>query len=214
MAENPEQPAAQRGRREAVLLLGVAAAVIIGIGVWLVAFSGGDDNADAGGGGDGPRVGLLDDFRPEVGKPAPDFALVDARDGTTVRKLSDYRGQVVVLNFYASWCGPCRNEIPDFQEAYTALAGRVTFLGVNAQETQTKASGILEELGATYPAVMDTDGAVLDWYRVTGLPATFFIDADGVVRSFGAGMVTEKALREELAQFGLTYPGDEESEGS
>jgi peroxiredoxin len=177
---------------------------MIGIGVWIVAFSGDDTKGEG-------EIGLIDDFRPEVGKPAPDFALVDARDGTTVRKLSDYRGQVVVLNWYASWCGPCRSEIPDFQEAYTALDGKVVILGVNAQETQGKASGILEELGATYPAVMDKDGAIGEWYRVTGLPTTYFIDAEGIVRASGAGMVTEEALRAELAQLGLTYPGGDES---
>lgn len=199
-----ESGAENRGdqRAQRLLLLGVAVLVAIGIAAWLVVFSGGDDAA---------KVGLLDDFRPEVGKPAPDFALIDARDGKTVRKLSDYRGQVVVLNWYASWCGPCRNEIPDFQEAYSALEGKVVFLGVNLQESRDKAVGLLDELGATYPALMDTDGAIADWYRVTGMPTTYFIDAEGVVRSFGSGMVTEEALREELAQFGLTYPGGDGS---
>lgn len=199
-----ESGAENRGdqRAQRLLLLGVAVLVAIGIAAWLVVFSGGDDAA---------KVGLLDDFRPEVGKPAPDFALIDARDGKTVRKLSDYRGQVVVLNWYASWCGPCRNEIPDFQEAYSALEGKVVFLGVNLQESRDKAVGLLDELGATYPALMDTDGAIADWYRVTGMPTTYFIDAEGVVRSFGSGMVTEEALREELAQFGLTYAGGDGS---
>jgi peroxiredoxin len=211
MAEDETGPGPGKGKGQQLLLLGVAALVAVGIGIWLIAFSGGGDEAVRAAGDGAAQVGLIDDFRPEVGKPAPDFALLDARDGTTVRKLSDYRGQVVVLNWYATWCGPCRNEIPDFQEAYTALEGKVVFLGVNLQESRTKAVGLLDELGATYPALLDSDGAIAEWYRVTGMPTTYFIDREGIVRSFGSGMVTEEALREELAQFGLTYVGGEES---
>lgn len=150
-------------------------------------------------------LGVLESGRPEVGQPAPDFALVDTRDGTTVRRLSDYRGKTVVLNWYASWCGPCSAEIPDFQEAYTALDGEIVVLAVNLQESRDAASSMLEALGATFPSVLDTDGSVAQHYRLIGMPTTFFIDRDGIVRMSGSGLITAEALKEELAKLGHEY---------
>lgn len=185
-------------RRNAVLLATVAAALAVGAAIWLIVFSGGGDAS--------AEVGLIDSHRPEVGQPAPDFALLDVRDGESVIRLSDFRGKVVVLNWYASWCGPCRAEIPDFQEAYTALPDDLVILGVNLEESQDLAAGLLEELGATYPAVMDSDGEIAQHYRVSGMPTTFVIDRDGNVAAEGRGIITEESLRQQLATFGLTYP--------
>lgn len=181
-----------------VFLAIVAAALSIGAAIWLILFTGGEDAS--------AEVGLIDSHRPEVGQPAPDFALLDVRDGESVVRLSDFRGKVVVLNWYASWCGPCRAEIPDFQEAYNALPDDLVLLGVNLEESQDLAAGLLEELGATYPAVMDSDGEIARHYRVSGMPTTFFIDRDGNVAAEGRGIITEESLRQQLATFGLTYP--------
>ncbi len=212
--------------------LGVVAAVVIALVVWLFAFGGGDGDAPAdpaptatpapteapdaasqatpepapgGGAAAAPGTGVIDSHHPEVGKPAPDFALRDARDPARIVRLSDFRGTPVVLNWYASWCGPCRREIPDFQKAYEALGGEVVFLGVNLQEDAERAVGLLEVFVAKYPAVLDTDGAVAVHYRIPGMPTTFFIDAEGVVRDSGAGLVTEEALVEALATIGVEY---------
>ncbi len=149
-------------------------------------------------------LGMLEPQRPKVGEVAPDFALVDARDGT-VRKLSDYRGKAIVLNWYASWCGPCKSEIPEFQAASVALADTVTFVGVDYQESREKAVGILDELAATYPALLDSDGDVGEHYRSTGLPTTYFIDAEGVVRGIRIGEVKSRDLQENLAKVNVTY---------
>lgn len=152
-------------------------------------------------------LGMLEPQRPKVGEVAPDFALIDARDGT-VRKLSDYRGKAIVLNWYASWCGPCKSEIPGFQEASEALSETVTFIGVDYRESREKAVGILDELSATYPALLDSDGKVGEHYRATGLPTTYFLDSEGVVRAIRIGEVKSQDLISNLAKVNITYVQD------
>jgi cytochrome c biogenesis protein CcmG/thiol:disulfide interchange protein DsbE len=189
------------------LLLLAAVAVFVAVAGWLAIFAGGSK----GGAGSTPAaegpvsLGVLEPHRPEVGRPAPDFALLDARDGKTIRRLSDYRGKTVVLNWYASWCGPCRAEMPYFQEAAAVLDGEIVVLGVNLQESQSTAAAMLRDTGAQYPAVLDTDGEVARHYRLTGMPTTYFIDGEGIVRIFGSGLVTRETLRAELAKLGHHY---------
>ncbi|MEX2081096.1 MAG: TlpA disulfide reductase family protein [Dehalococcoidia bacterium] len=202
-----EAPPAAIQRLLGLGLLGAAVVAAVGVGVYVFASGGGDEAT----GCDGPlpQTGVLDPERPEVGSPAPDFALVDARDECVVAKLSDHRGKAVVLNFYASWCGPCRREIPTFQAAQLALRDEVVFLGIDKEEGASLASGILEEFDADYPALLDSDGDVSAHYRLGGLPVTFFIDAEGVLRSIRTGEVDEEMLRERLAEVGVTWePGD------
>ena len=154
----------------------------------------------------GIEAGVIDrDQRPEVGQPAPDFALANARAPERAVRLSDFRGRPVVLNWFATWCGPCRAEIPDFQAAYEALGGAVVFLGVNLEESAGDAAGMLDEFGATYPALLDAEGDVALHYRLPGMPTTFFIDADGVLRAWGAGLIVEETLVAELAKLGVDY---------
>ena len=154
----------------------------------------------------GIEAGVIDrDQRPEVGQPAPDFALANARAPDRAVRLSDFRGRPVVLNWFATWCGPCRAEIPDFQAAYEALGGAVVFLGVNLEESAEDAAGMLDEFGATYPALLDAEGDVALHYRLPGMPTTFFIDAEGVVRAWGAGLIVEETLVAELAKLGVDY---------
>lgn len=153
-----------------------------------------------------PDTGPLVPDRPSVGSPAPDFALADVRDPARIRKLSDFAGRPVVLNWYASWCDPCRREMPAFQAAQGSLGDAVVFLGVNYQESRDDALSILEDTGASFAAVMDPSGSVSEHYRITrGLPITMFIDADGILRSIHQGEVTEDELADELAKIGLVY---------
>ncbi|MCC6382375.1 MAG: TlpA family protein disulfide reductase [Dehalococcoidia bacterium] len=155
---------------------------------------------------DSRGLGPLDPQRPKIGEPAPDFALLDARDGTTVRHLSDYRGKVVVVNWYASWCGPCRAEIPEFQDAYAALPDDLVVLGVNYQESRERATGILDVFHAKYPAVLDATAAVAAHYRVgAGLPVTFVVDREGVLSAMKTGQVHADELVAYLAAAGLAY---------
>lgn len=177
--------------------MALAGVVAAGAGAWIALASGNDGAAE---------TGLIDSRKPEVGERAPDFALLDARDGSTVRRLSDYRGRYVILNWYASWCGPCRDEIPSFQEAYSYLSGDLVVLGINLEEDRDTAAGLLSELGADYPAVLDSEGVIARHYRVRGLPTTLFLDRDGKIIEMGAGIITEETLRAELAKLGLEYP--------
>ncbi len=181
------------------IALGAAGAAMALVALWLFL---------AGGSEAGPEFGPVDSFSPEVGEVAPDFRLLDARDQETARRLSDYRGKTVVLNWFASWCGPCRSEMPDFEAAYQALGGEdgdVVFLVVNLAETPGTVATMLKDVGATYPAVLDSDGAVARLYRVTGMPTTYFIDSAGVVRSSGRGRITAETLKGELADLGHKY---------
>lgn len=190
---------AKQGKRRdsllAVALFGVAALFAAGT-VAILLLSGGEDDSD---------LGMLETQRPNVGEMAPDFALEDVRDEGTVRRLSDYRGQAVVLNWYATWCGPCEREIPAFQEAQDALGDEVVFLLVNLQQTRADAVGFLEVLDATMVSVLDSNGEVYDHYRGVAMPTTYFIDEAGRVQSSGSGYVPEDTLREELAALGLEY---------
>jgi len=194
------------------IALGVAVAAVAGVAIWIL---GGDDEDTSGpaipeitapaGATAIPGTGSLVPERPEAGEPAPDFALIDARDETKIRKLSDYFGTPIVLNWYATWCGPCERELPVFADAQEALGDEVQFIGVNFNESAEKAVGMLEEYGADFPALLDRDGRVSDHWRNSGLPATYFIDADGILRRAHRGPLSDEQLVENLATIGLTY---------
>ena len=148
------------------------------------------------------RLGPLDERTVETGQLAPDFALESRVVGEVVR-LSDYRGQVVVLNFWASWCGPCRQEMPEFEAAYRAAeAGGLTILAVNelSLDSRRDAERFIEEFELTFPVAYDATGAVAERYRVRGLPSTFFIDRAGVVRAATLGPVFGGLLEDGIAK--------------
>ena len=121
---------------------------------------------------------------------APDFTVYDA-EGNSVN-LSDYFGKPIVVNFWASWCGPCKMEMPDFQEKYLELGEDITFLMVNMtdgdRETVEIAAAFIAEAGYTFPVLFDTAASAAMTYGVYSLPSTYFIDAEGnaVARATGA----------------------------
>ena len=155
-----------------------------------------DDPAEA--------LGLLDDRSVELDQPAPDFLLTNL-DGENVR-LSDFRGKTVVLNFWASWCPPCRAEMPEFQALWDARGTEGTddlvIVAVNflREDTVSAASNFITQQEFTFPVVFDTTaGDVGVRYGVRGLPATFFIDRNGVVRKTALGPVFGNLLETGVA---------------
>ena len=128
---------------------------------------------------------------------APDFTVYDAA-GNPV-KLSDYFGKPIVLNFWASWCGPCQMEMPDFQEKYETLDGQVQFLMINmtdgSRETVTSASEFIEDQGYTFPVLYDTETDAAAAYSANSLPTTYFIDANGYVIARATGAISGDTLQ-------------------
>ena len=121
---------------------------------------------------------------PREGFPAPDFTL-NTPAGDTLT-LAGQRGKVVIVNVWASWCGPCRAEMPAIQQIYDAERERgLQVLAVNStvQDSAASAEAFVSELGLTVPVLLDTDGAVTRAYMVRALPNTFIVDRKGVIRS-------------------------------
>ena len=127
---------------------------------------------------------------------APDFTVTD-REGNSV-KLSDFFGKPIVLNFWASWCGPCQYEMPDFEEAYHQYGEDVQFLMVNLtdgySETVSSAKRFLENAGYTFPVYFDTMIDAAQVYQIYSIPCTYFLDGDGALVTKTVGMISAEAL--------------------
>ena len=130
-----------------------------------------------------------------VGDPVPDFWL-QLEDGRYVR-LSDLRGKPVVINFWATWCPPCRAEMPEFVKA--AADDDVIVLAVNDGEDRRLVEDFAAAFGMTMPVVLDRDSVLSERYLVQGLPTTYFVDSEGKLSSLAVGQLTPDALEERLA---------------
>ena len=129
-----------------------------------------------------------------IGEPAPDFKL-GLFDGESLN-LSDLKGDVVVLNFWASWCGPCRQEMPSFERSWLEYKDRgVTFVGVAISDREADAKAFADKTGVTYPLGVDNTREIARAYRPVSLPTTYFIGGDGTITRKLTGPVNEGALR-------------------
>jgi cytochrome c biogenesis protein CcmG/thiol:disulfide interchange protein DsbE len=185
----PEEGApARRGLR---LALQITAAVIVALMIALLGWQvftkeKGRGIADAVAAGDKPT--------------APDFEL-PRLDGKGSIRLADLRGKVVVLNFWASWCEPCKEEAPRLQAAWAKHADQgVVVLGIDAQDFRGDANRFVDRYGATYPNVHDGQGSTLVDYGITGFPETWFVDREGrLVAERVQGPVDEQQLEDDIA---------------
>ncbi|MGH7422299.1 MAG: redoxin domain-containing protein [Candidatus Methylomirabilales bacterium] len=153
--------------RRGWILLGAASLLFVGVSLALLQVKGGKAALEA---------------RPEVGYIAPDFAL-PSLGGQTVR-LSDLRGKAVLLNFWATWCAPCRLEMPTMDKAYQEYKSRgLEILAVSLDAgSNSVVKNFMRELKLDFPVLLDPDMEVLRLYRMVGIPASFLIDKQGIVR--------------------------------
>lgn len=129
---------------------------------------------------------------------APDFTVYDLEGNA--HQLSGFFGKPIVLNFWASWCGPCKSEMPDFDAACAELDGQVQFLMVNmtdgSRETVDTASAFIEEQGYTFPVYYDTEQSAAYMYGVYSLPTTYFIDREGNLAAQAKGAISVDILQQ------------------
>ncbi len=164
----------------------IAAVAIIG-SVWIYFTRVSADAAS------GSRAAPRENFR------APEFSL-PALDGRQV-SLSDLHGQVVLVNFWATWCTPCRTEMPEIQAAYqNHREQNFTVLAINQAEDDQAASQFAQQLHLTFPILLDHDGAIARQYQLQALPTSFFIDRDGVIRAASLGQMNRAYIEAELAK--------------
>jgi cytochrome c biogenesis protein CcmG, thiol:disulfide interchange protein DsbE len=134
-----------------------------------------------------------------AGEPAPELVL-PRLSGNGTGSLEDYRGRVVVLNFWASWCEPCREESPLLQRWHERLEKRgATVLGVDALDEIGHARAFIDEYGLTYPMLRDGDGSSREPFGILGFPETFVIDRAGRIAAIQRGPVTDDFMRERVA---------------
>lgn len=132
-----------------------------------------------------------------IKEAAPNFTLA-LLDGKSFQ-LSDYKGKPVLINFFASWCLPCREEIPAIEKMVSVYKPKgVVFLGISTDDTEVNAKDFIKKYGVTYPVGLDKATTIQSSFGLFGIPTTYFIDKQGIVSYFHSGVVTEELLQNEL----------------
>jgi thiol-disulfide isomerase/thioredoxin len=196
-----ERPQRRREYSGAAQTLGLAALILVtvGAGIWFLEFR--DDTGGAAPGGGFGIVALPANLNPtgksaaaQQGRAAPDFRLEQPGGGAL--RLTDLRGKFVLLNAWASWCGPCRGEAPDLQALSEKHPDSLVVLGLNQQEDEAQVRQFVQDFALTYPVVMDRTGEVSDVYRAQELPVSYLLSPDGVVLKVFMGRLTPEQIRD------------------
>ncbi len=133
-----------------------------------------------------------------------EFETVDGEVST----LNSYKGEPLVINFFASTCPPCKAEMPDFESVSKTYAGRVKFLGVSHDLNRASWRSVVDETGVTYETVFQPTQEIFQDLGGRGLPTTYFISADGEIKDFHGGVLTEKTLEENIQEHLLKMTND------
>ena len=183
---SPKQVA--RGRHPAVVVIPAVVGLLIVAGVFSLLLMG-RGSSPAGAGATGTVTASLKE-EPKVGSLAPDFELKDIATGEMV-KLSSLRGRPVWINFWATWCPPCREEMPEMEKIYSEYKDRnLAILGVDVQESEQAVKEFTRSLELTWTFMIDPNGAITDRYFVGGLPSHYFVDREGVIQAVHVGGLT------------------------
>jgi len=136
---------------------------------------------------------------PLIGKPAPSFTLKAVGSGQTI-DVATLRGKPAIINFWATWCGPCYQEHPTLVQNAQVLGNNVQFVGIVFNDTEQKIQAFLNERGSAYPTLLDESGKTAIAYGVGGVPETFFLDKNGTIVAKYAGPLTTEELQANLAK--------------
>lgn len=139
------------------------------------------------------------------GSTPPDFTVSGLRDSKTTLSLSQFKGKPTVLNFWASWCPPCRKEMPALEAVAQKFQGKVNFVGIDSNDQRSAGLAFALQKGVTYALGFDPSASVASSFTVYGLPSTFFISADGKLMGKQIGGMTQSRLEQLLSTtFGIT----------
>ena len=138
---------------------------------------------------------------PVIGSEVGDFALPGI-EGQSI-SLSQYRGKAILLNFWATWCVPCKDEMPLLQEVFDSHSDQLVVIGVNSQESEIDVQRFISENGISFPIALDESGEIARKFLVNGYPTTFLIDQKGVLRNLHIGELRVDILKGYLAELGV-----------
>ncbi|MEC0091064.1 TlpA family protein disulfide reductase [Paenibacillus macquariensis] len=175
---------------------GIAIIILLILVVWGVYdYTNNNGQQNKQGSTSGAKVGIA------KGNMAPDFNLLSLDEKEV--KLSDFVGKKVILNFWATWCPPCRVEMPHMEKVFKNDGDNVIVLSVNLTQTEKGESDVrafVEDFGLTFPVVMDTKGDVASTYQISAYPTSYFIDSQGIIREIFKGAINDEIMEKALSK--------------